>query len=134
MVLSMVNMQVLAKAYGEFDNDIKVGKWMTCTPYDEWQIFNYKNGVKNGEYRCYIDNLYNKGWYINNLMDGEWKWYRINGNIDYRGMYVNGKKDGEWSYYHPDGSYYSIGMYKNNERVGTWNFQKIDGYKYTIDY
>ena len=63
----------------------------------------YSNGQDvykmEGDYLCYYykdGNIKAKGLYINNLMEGEWKFFTETGIIWQVGSFKHGQKDGVW--------------------------------------
>ena len=88
---------------------------------------NYKNGVLDGEFKAYYPNgnLQGEVNYKNGEMNGEFKEYHENKNIRLSGSYKNSLQDGEWKSYLEDGTLETIVNYKDGELNGL----KEDFYK-----
>ena len=88
---------------------------------------NYKNGVLDGEFKAYYPNgnLQGEVNYKNGEMNGEFKEYHENKNIRLSGSYKNSLQDGEWKSYLEDGTLETIVNYKDGELNGL----KEDYYK-----
>ena len=88
---------------------------------------NYKNGVLEGKFKAYYPNgnLQGEVTYKNGEMNGEYKEYNENKNIRLSGSYKNSLQDGEWKSYLEDGTLESIINYKDGELNGI----KEDYYK-----
>ena len=88
---------------------------------------NYKNGVLDGEFKAYYPNgnLQGEVIYKNGEMNGEYKEYNENKSIRLSGNYKNNLQDGEWKSYLEDGTLETIVNYKDGELNGL----KEDYYK-----
>lgn len=88
---------------------------------------NYKNGVLEGEYKAYYPNgnLQGEVNYVNGEMNGNFKEYHENKKIRLSGSYKNSLQEGEWKSYLEDGTLESIVNYKDGELHGI----KEDYYK-----
>ena len=88
---------------------------------------NYKNGVLDGEFKAYYPNgnLQGEVTYKNGEMNGEFKEYHENKNIRLSGSYKNSLQEGEWKSYLEDGTLETIVNYKDGELNGL----KEDFYK-----
>lgn len=88
---------------------------------------NYKNGVLEGEYKAYYPNgnLQGEVNYVNGEMNGDFKEYHENKKIKLSGSYKNSLQEGEWKSYLEDGTLESIVNYKDGELHGL----KEDYYK-----
>ena len=88
---------------------------------------NYKNGVLEGEFKAYYPNgnLQGEVNYVNGEMNGDFKEYHENKKIRLSGSYKNSLQDGEWKSYLEDGTLESIINYKAGELHGI----KEDYYK-----
>lgn len=88
---------------------------------------NYKNGVLEGEFKAYYlnGNLQGEVNYINGEMNGEFKEYHENKKIRLSGSYKNSLQEGEWKSYLEDGTLESLINYKAGELHGI----KEDYYK-----
>ena len=88
---------------------------------------NYKSGVLEGEFKAYYPNgnLQGEVNYINGEMNGDFKEYHENKKIRLSGSYKNSLQEGEWKSYLEDGTLESIVNYKDGELHGL----KEDYYK-----
>ena len=88
---------------------------------------NYKNGVLDGKFKAYYPNgnLQGEVTYKNGEMNGEYREYNENKNIRLSGNYKNNLQDGEWKSYLEDGTLETIVNYKDGELNGL----KEDYYK-----
>ncbi len=88
---------------------------------------NYKNGVLDGEFKAYYPNgnLQGEVTYKNGEMNGDFKEYHENKNIRLSGSYKNNLQNGEWKSYLEDGTLETIVNYKDGELNGL----KEDYYK-----
>ena len=88
---------------------------------------NYKNGVLEGEFKAYYPNgnLQGEVNYVNGEMNGDFKEYHENKKIRLSGSYKNSLQEGEWKFYLEDGTLESIINYKDGELHGI----KEDYYK-----
>ena len=88
---------------------------------------NYKNGVLDGKFKTYYPNgnLQGEVTYKNGEMNGEYREYNENKNIRLSGSYKNNLQDGEWKSYLEDGTLETIVNYKDGELNGL----KEDYYK-----
>ncbi len=88
---------------------------------------NYKNGVLDGEFKAYYPNgdIQGEVTYKNGEMNGEYKEYHENKSIRLSGNYKNNLQDGEWKSYLEDGTLETIVNYKDGELNGL----KEDYYK-----
>lgn len=115
-------------------------------------VVTYKDDRWNGplfSYDSLTQKLKQEGWYKNDMMDGEWKYYFPNGSLEHvshfkndllegysfgndsltgkkvvEGYFVAGKKDGKWQHYLPTGELLCIENYKDG---------KLDGLSYLYD-
>ncbi len=88
---------------------------------------NYKNGVLDGKFKAYYPNgnLQGEVTYKNGEMNGEYKEYNENKSIRLSGNYKNNLQNGEWKSYLENGTLESIVNYKDGELNGL----KEDYYK-----
>lgn len=59
---------------------------------NDYLIYYFKSGIVKAE-----------GKYINNKMEGTWKFYRENGTLWQVGNFLNNMKEGKWIRYNKDG-------------------------------
>jgi hypothetical protein len=59
---------------------------------------NFKNGKKTGRWYTFYPNgsLKNVVTFVDDVMNGEFKYFNTKGKLETSGTYVNGKKNGEW--------------------------------------
>ncbi|RZL44101.1 MAG: hypothetical protein EOP00_21335 [Pedobacter sp.] len=76
------------------------------------------DGLKNGEFKVVRNKkLAEKGFYRNNLREGEWLYYNEDGTISRRSIYENGSQEGiETDYY--NGNVEKTSTYSKNHRNG----------------
>ncbi len=104
-----------------------------------------KNQYKQGLFTYYYESgiKESEGYFKDNLMDGEWKYwnekgrltskqlykrniiqqiesYHPNGTVKQKGSIKNNQKDGKWFYYDYNGRLIFEGLYSNNLREGIW--------------
>ena len=87
---------------------------------------NYKNGILNGDFKAYYPNgnLQGEIIYKNGEMNGEFKEYYENKNIRLVGNYKESLQEGEWKFYLENGNLQSVVNYKS----GVLNGMKEDYY------
>ena len=76
--------------------------------------------------------LFMKKTYQNNILNGAWKQYFLNGKIKLEGIYKEGKRHGRQSYFFPNGEIYSSGIYQNDMKIGEWIYNNEEGITDTI--
>lgn len=81
-----------SKVKGNYLNGKKDGEWKEKIGGFNTKTINYVNGVKSGEWSSTCGE---KGYYLNDLMDGEY--IQKNSNSFIKGTYKLGKKVGVWS-------------------------------------
>lgn len=84
----------------------------------------YANGQKvyeqNGDRLTYFfknGRVKAEGFFIDELMEGEWKFYRENGQLWSVGNFKNGKKSGSWVRYDKEGKLEYDEIFVDNEKV-----------------
>jgi hypothetical protein len=93
---------------GKFIQGKKDGTWKTWSKKGRLiRVFNYTNGVLNGEV----------------------KFYNPNGSKKLEGTFVNGQKDGDWTVYNDVGYIIKIGNYNKGVPVSTWKVYDWKGKK-----
>ena len=63
----------------------------------------------------------------NKLLDGRWKYYHPNGNLQLEALYIEGKENGVYCSYRENGIPYFRGIYINGVRAGIWVFYDDHG-------
>jgi antitoxin component YwqK of YwqJK toxin-antitoxin module len=106
--------------------------------------------IKHGEYRLYsiINDIKIKGYYSMGVRDSVWEEYIIGKYVASRGFYKNDMKQGEWKYYTIRGKLYTAkgqdthiptkqGYYLNDTLTGPWFFydegELIQQYDFSLD-
>ena len=92
----------------------------------------YKKNKLNGLYKEYFfdtRNLWKKGYFVNDKMEGVWRWYHYNGNLSHVGNYINDVRDGFfqffWDNFNKGEQLQSEGYYKDGLKEGLWkNYQE----------
>ena len=123
-------------ASGEYDDDLKVGKWeyqnMQHEYFDRMKIRgyylkNYPQELEHKPWTKYVERYYPNG----NIQEfgysdydghkvGEWLYFYPNGNLKETGKHSSGKKIGTWKSYYENGYPKEIGDYFRYERIGLW--------------
>ena len=62
-------------------------------------------------------NVKAEGFFLNDLMEGEWKFYRENGQLWQVGTFTNGKKNGLWVRYNRNGEPEYRERFLDNKKV-----------------
>jgi len=123
--------------------------------------FKDKEGRTNGATIAYYENgnKQSEGMFVNDQLQGEWKFYWENGRRQAEGMFENGKKQGEWKFYLESGghvnktktylngvlhgpyreyyenlSYKETGQYTNDKKEGVWKYYYENDQKRYIYY
>ncbi len=52
--------------------------------------------------------IWSKGKIVNDLAEGYWEWYRLDGSIKRSGYFTNGEPTGEWTTYDQQGQLYKV--------------------------
>ena len=97
-------------------------------------VTTYVDGKKNGKFKNWYKNqmLKSEGYYKNNLMHDDWKFYYKSGNIMVQGAFINGNgknknkitqvplngRDGIWIGWHENGKKWSQLSFKEGKRSG----------------
>jgi len=97
-------------------------------------VTTYVDGKKNGQFKNWYKNqmLKSEGYYKNNLMHDDWKFYYKSGNIMVQGVFINGNgknknkitqiplngRDGIWIGWHENGKKWSQLSFKGGKRSG----------------
>ncbi len=89
----------------------------------------YKNGKRNGvwEFTGYNDNLQQKGSYVDDLKDGEWRSYYLAGELSCIMPYKMGKNDGVFKGFYENGNLSFEKPYVNDVVHGTFTEYFPDG-------
>lgn len=98
----------------------------------------YQKGVKDGIWRTYSTKtgvLLEEISYRHDKLEGNYKLFYVNGDIQTVIHYVKGVRNGITESYYADSILYMKGIYQNNFRVGTWSFYDVNGIiRKEIDY
>ncbi len=94
------------------------------------QITNYKDGKKNGPHTAFhIDGSVKiEGGFVNDMFDGDWKFYDERGVLVGEGKFENGT--GSVSSYYPTGELERITHFANNQKDGKETFYTTSGQIY----
>ncbi len=87
-----------------------------------------KTKIKHGLFSYYYENGVKKveGLYIDNLAQGEWKYWDEKGKLTSIISSKDNKMIGEQEF-HPNGKLKHSGNYKNNQKSGKWQYWDQDG-------
>ena len=103
----------------EYKRGVLDGKSISYYPKTKQpaQILNYKNGLKNGEFKKFFQDgkLMTEGTYKNDSLEGEFTLYYHNGKIELKGWYKAGRETGNWQYYDENGNPVSEDEYKKEK-------------------
>lgn len=89
----------------------------------------HDRGQKMGIWTYFYNNggIQGVGPYEDDVISGEWKWFRKTGELMQTGSFRDGKKTGLWTRYYPSGGLMDEGRYEADQRVGTWNYYDRSG-------
>ncbi|GMT45229.1 MAG: hypothetical protein IEMM0006_1061 [bacterium] len=118
------DMQGNAMTKGEYVEGKKEGKWVFIVG-DTRQEVEYAGGQRMGWSRYYYRDgtLFFEGKFIDDLPNGEHKWYWPNGKLKESGSYSMGRKNGDWQKFDKDGNLIISITYQHGKEV------KYDGVK-----
>jgi antitoxin component YwqK of YwqJK toxin-antitoxin module len=83
-------------------------------PTKDGKTFKFRSrfGLEDGPFKCYIgERLLIESFYINGLLEGEYKYYYQSGGLMEHCYYKNGKKIGEYKFFNEDGTIYDQRVY-----------------------
>ncbi|MEX0996929.1 MAG: tetratricopeptide repeat protein [Flavobacteriaceae bacterium] len=94
------------------------------------------SGGKTGNWKYYTDNgvLLSSANYNEDVLEGEYVDYYLNGDKKMISNYNNGAVEGYYADYHPNGKMSTQGWYKNDTRQGVWHTYYLDGTQESILY
>jgi len=69
-----------------------------------------------------------------NILNGPFKWYYQNGNVQYSTNFKNGKEENKYVAYYEDGRINITGLMKAGKRIGVWNEYDRQGKMTTKEY
>lgn len=108
--------------YDEFGNEIVKG--------------NYYDGLREGEWIINVGDYVEQGKYQNDVKEGLWKYFYLNGKLYYEGIYIQGYPDGKHKYYYKNGKlrreeYYVMGIKERNWKLldSYGNVIQVETYK-----
>lgn len=83
----------------------------------------------DGGWRAWYANaqLEELGGYVQGFEHGPWSWWYSNGALMARGRFDEGVRVGEWAFWHPNGVVIGEGAYDEGRRTGRWVFRGADG-------
>ncbi len=126
------------KSTGKMAKKNRIGKWLYYHNDGKtiMQEEFYINNILNGDYKTFYSNKKPTilTFYQNGKIHGSYKRYSVNNHIYQDLTYVNGKLEGEATYYDRlTGIIRESGNYHNDLRIGSWKIY-IDGeYSHSID-
>jgi len=96
-----------------------------------WEIQNYKNGIREGEFIRYAYNSFDKPTNITNFKNGQYDGksiaYFTNGIIYYEQNYKDGKLEGYERFYYPSGQLKQEGKFIQSKPIGTFKLYSETG-------
>lgn len=97
---------------------------------------NFVDGVKDGIWQSWSKkgNLIRSFNYSNGQLNGEVKFYYVNGTKKFEGSFQNGLKTGIWNFYSESGKVIKSGKYENGIPVGVWQIFNWTGEKVLFSY
>ena len=103
--------------FDEFGNEIVIGF--------------YIEGNKEGEWKYNVGDHTEIGKYQNNLKEGIWNYYYLNGKLYFKGNYIQGYADGKHKYYYKNGKLKEEKVYVMGRKEKLW--KKVDVYGNVIE-
>lgn len=105
------------------------GKVRIVVRYDQYFIAAFKDGIMNGPYERYKDNvLVEKGTYVNGLKNGKYSTYHWNGKLESECTFnAKNRLEGKKTTYHQDGTIASEGYYSNSVQNGVYRAYDSSG-------
>ena len=108
---------------GNYKEGLRIGRWKIfsrSTPYIEEQGF--KGGLHcdyfyKENYDTKDIEIISKDKYSDGILNGPYKVYYYNGNLELEGSYVDGKKDGLWKTYSFQGELKTEEQYKDGKLI-----------------
>jgi len=98
-----------------------------------YHVSNQDSAIKNGQYEEYFENkLLVKGFYKNNLKNGEWNWFYKSGKTKISAFFENDKKQGTWNYFYENSNQLANINFKRGLKTGTWVAYNVEGEKTSI--
>ena len=74
--------------------------------------------------------IYMEGEIKNDLRNGEWTSYFLDGKVQSKGYYVDGIRTGKSLVYHENGQLWMDGYYSDDHKCGEWIFYDEQGYEF----
>jgi len=106
---------------GEFKDGYKTGTWQTFYESSDhvFQESQYVKGILNGIMKQFFESgaVYSEGQMVNNLQEGEWKWYHENGMDESKVNFKKSKKDGVQTMWNDAGGKIKEEYYENGKFV-----------------
>lgn len=120
----------VARADGMLGARIK-GEWPNGGPQFEAEQALDEDGAwrLDGAWRAWYPNgqLEELGGYVQGFEHGKWNWWWSNGAAMAHGAFDEGVRVGEWVFWHPNGVTIGEGRYVDGLRSGPWIFRGADG-------
>jgi antitoxin component YwqK of YwqJK toxin-antitoxin module len=115
---------------GSYNAGLKQGQWIEYDGTSENKVIiitTYKDDLKQGEYKSfYLDgSIQVVGNYINDSAIGEWIEFDVDNNIHRKEYYENGEKHGAWEMY-IKGELVWVNNYQNNLPIGMHQLYRYD--------
>lgn len=89
--------------------------------------------LKNGQWKYYHQNgkIYQMGSFKDDKETGLWKIYHENEALRQIGNFKEGKQDGQWLFYHDNGNKEGVGNLASGKMIGKWIWYHSNGNLYT---
>lgn len=98
----------------------RLKKFITCVDGEKEGLYtSYYEGEKKLPAKS-LAQVNEQGNYRNGVKDGEWRMYYSNGQLEERGSFLNGKKNGEWECYSDDGKRKKVETYVDGEVISSF--------------
>jgi uncharacterized protein len=95
----------------------------------------YQYGLREGRWVQKVNTYVEEGEYINDVKEGSWRGYYIDGASFYEGSFVDGQPDGVYKHYWETGTLFMEGRYNLGLKEGEWKHYNREGKQYlSINY
>ena len=126
-------------AEGNFINQEKDSIWNYYNPKGQLiNVESYKKGKKEGIWRVYSSQtgiLLEEKKYSDDRLNGTYRSFFADGNLQNRIDYINGEMNGIVESYYPENKIYIRGTYHNGLKVKKWDYYDEDGkIRKTVEY
>lgn len=94
----------------------------------------FKNDLMDGEWNLMYDNGIRKshGNFKEEKRDGDWEFWWEDGSLESKGSFREGLREGNWQYWFPNGQLMSRGLMQEDRRTGLWEFWYPNGQQQEI--